>query len=392
MNEISRGVKVTETSQTPQTPSSGGAKLSAWPNSPSSSSSKRASPLDEASSEPKDTVSPPVSPRLIDSLIQPHEASPRKHAARGVPPDGVPPDETKEGSSPVLDQVLVPIALRPETKALDPVHSVRTAKRTHNRTSKRCSSNMPCSWVSGSEASSAAEEDETSHQQPTQVHGRAIRQPNGATIPNSPSPSAYPPSRGRLQQLPALSASTVSLADLSEGWESDGEESPSRLHEGNRQKRLRRMTMHDNLAKLDLSSGKALFHSSSQYSARPESPAPHFAIEQHPSEPRSSQSPTTGVLNLYAQSSDTGPSKPLTNMPPSYDPRPCDCDCADVLREEMALVRSEIASLRKAMWVFGSRVEAGGRPAMGLEAPAQGIGDSWGEQETRDRTRGRSSF
>lgn len=37
----------------------------------------------------------------------------------------------------------------------------------------------------------------------------------------------------------------------------------------------------------------------------------------------------------------------------------CNCDCADVVREEMALVRSEIASLRKTIWTMGTGMGTG---------------------------------
>jgi len=55
----------------------------------------------------------------------------------------------------------------------------------------------------------------------------------------------------------------------------------------------------------------------------------------------------------------------------------CDCSCADVVREEMALVRGEIASLRKTVWVLAAGLGVDGGEMDRRLSRVSGVNNLW---------------
>lgn len=310
----------------------------------------------------------------------------------------------------------------------------------------RRDSAMPCSWVSETGSASSNEEAKAPaiHKPGPSVASNvelAACPAAPATLSNQAlSVSASP--RGRPQTLPASSASTVSLADLSDGWDTDAESSPVRRHQVEKQthkdryRRLRRMTIHDNLARFQLGSrGKSHDQSLSDRSPHhvgsatilavkekePEAPSSLYSLRptarhgRTSGEPvgRESSSPGSNASELLTFYTDhhhqpdqgTAGDKPLPRLPlsqetSSSEEQMCNCDCSETVREEMALVRAELASLRKALWVFGSRVEASGwrdvacgdvsRSPIASDVAFADFDGRWAKEEPRGRPRRRS--
>lgn len=325
----------------------------------------------------------------------------------------------------------------------------RNRNNTRPTGKNRRDSAMPCSWVSDSGSVSSNEEAQAPVEAPPaslnpKVNVAQLAAPDPPDARTNLEPTFSTPLRGRLQTLPALSASTVSLADLSDGWDTDAESSPVRRDQSNKQehkkpeRRLRRMTIHDNLAKLQLGFGgeshdrslseysphhivpavilavgqKEIGPSSSLYSVRPvESPdrTSGETVGGQSSSPGSKTSELLTFFTYHQQGKGTSADKPLPSPPTSQEPgsskeQACKCDCSETVREEMALVRAELASLRKALWVFGSRVEASEwRDVVDGDiahspiasdvafAGCDAIGGRWAEEEPRGRPRRRSS-
>lgn len=297
------------------------------------------SPQKSSQSSPHTPCSSP-SPRLLDALRRtPFKSSPllSQNLSMGVASD----DEKKEVRSPALSTIF---------------------------------SRMPCSWDSNSSFDSneenplfelvedqrCARPDRCDSAMPTQtdVTTSMAKSNDGKSMRGLISSRTASPSPRPRQPSPRYH---------SDDWETDNGTSPEVAIPQRKQVKLRRMTHHENLP---------LFPQSMRTF---ESPPAHrlgvvsYAGTKIPSSAGFSGNVKEGPINRHQASTQShasssshkplplppGDRKELPNDPPelgTVDPN-CDCDCADLIRDDFSLVRVEIASLRKAIWVLGSRID-----------------------------------